>query len=180
MRLGGVLAGEDDRRGAIVDAGRVAGSDGAGIAHDGFEFLQGFERGVGTRVLVFGEHDRTGFAAGRFDRHDLFGEVAGGGGLAGALLRAQRKVILIGAGDLEFFGDVLAGLRHRIDAVLRFEHRIDEAPTERGVVDFRRARERLAGFAHHEGCSRHRFDAASDGEIHFAAADRARRIADRV
>ena len=32
-------------------------------------------------------------------------------------------------------GDVLAGLRHRIDAVLRLHQRVDEAPADRGVVD---------------------------------------------
>jgi hypothetical protein len=38
---------------------------------------------------------------------------------ARALLRADRHRVLVGARHLEFLGDVLAGLRHRIDAVLR-------------------------------------------------------------
>jgi len=37
-------------------------------------------------MLVFIHHDRTGFAAWRFDRNDLLGEIAGSRGLAGALL----------------------------------------------------------------------------------------------
>ena len=108
---------------------------------------------------------------------DLLGEIAGGDGLGGALLRAQRKGVLIGAGDLEFLGDVLGGLGHGVDAVLRLHQRIDEAPAERGVEDFRRARKRFAGFAHHERRARHGFDAAGNGEIHFAGTDRARGVA---
>src|SRR6478672_9992660 len=45
-----------------------------------------------------------------------------------ALLRADRHRILVGARHLEFLGDVLAGFRHRIDAVLGLHQRIDEAP----------------------------------------------------
>ena len=100
--------------------------------------------------------------------------------LGGALLRAQRKRVLILARHLEFLGDVLAGLGHGVDAVLRLHQRIDEAPAERGIVNFGRARKRLAGLAHDERRPRHRFDAARDGELHLAGADRARRIADGV
>ena len=180
VRLRGIFRGKNDGGGAVVDAGCIAGRDGAGIAHDRFELLQIVERSVGPRMLVLVDGDRPRFAAWRRDRHDLFGEIAGGDSLAGALLRAQREGVLIGARDLEFLGDVLAGLGHRVDAVLRFEHRIDEAPAERGVVDFRRAGECLAGLAHDEGRARHRFDAARDGEVHFAAADGARGVADRI
>ena len=131
-------------------------------------------------MLVLVDLDRTGFAARNFDGHDLFGEVAAGGGLAGALLRAQRECVLILALDLKLLGDVLARFRHGIDAVLRFEHRIDEPPADGGVVNLRAARKRFAGLAHDKGRARHGFDAAGDGEIHLAGADRARRIADRI
>jgi len=63
---------------------------------------------------------------------------------------------------------------------LRFQERIDEAPADGGVVNFRRARKRFAGLAHDERRPRHRLDAAGNGEIHFAGADGARRIADRI
>ena len=131
-------------------------------------------------MLVLVHSDGTGFAAGRRDRHDLFGEIAHGCGLASALLRTQRECVLVGPRHLEFLGDVLAGLGHGIDAVLRLEQRIDEAPAERGVVNLRRARERLAGFAHDEGRPRHQFDAAGDGKVHLAATNGASGIADRV
>src|SRR5580704_6845466 len=153
---------------AVVDAGRIAGGDGAGIAHDGFELLQVFQRRVRPRMLVFIDDDGPRLAAWRLDRDDLLGEIAGGDGVGGALLRTQRKCILVLARDLEFLGDVLAGLGHGIDAVLRLHQRVDEAPAERGVVDVGRSRKRLAGLAHDERRPRHRFDSAGDGELHLA------------
>ena len=53
-------------------------------------------------------------------------------GRARALLAAHRERVLILARDLELLGHVLAGLGHRIDAVLRLEQRVDEAL---GVLD---------------------------------------------
>ena len=43
-----------------------------------------------------------------------------------------------------------------------------------------RARERFRRLAHHERRARHRFDAAGDGEVDLAGADRARGVADRI
>ena len=174
------LGSEDHRRGAVVDAGGVAGGDGAGVADDRLELGEIVERRIGARMLVLVDHDRAGLAARRFDRDDLLGEIAGGGGARGALLRAQRERILVLARHLIFLGDVLAGLGHRIDAVARLHRRIDEAPAERGVVGLDRARKRLARLAGDERRPRHRLDPAGDGEIHLAGADGARRIADGV
>ena len=42
----------------------------------------------------------------------------------------------------EFGGDVLRGLGHRVDAILRLHQRVDEAPADRRVLDLRGARER--------------------------------------
>jgi len=55
--------------------------------------------------------------------------------LPGPLLRADRERVLIGARHLEFLGDVLAGLGHRIDAILRLHQRVNEAPADGRVVD---------------------------------------------
>ncbi|GCC48215.1 hypothetical protein chiPu_0032260, partial [Chiloscyllium punctatum] len=104
---------EDHRGGAVVDARCVARGHRARIAHDRLQLGETFERGLGARMLVLVDGDRTGLAAGHLDRDDLLGEIARRDRRAGALLRADRHRILIGARDLEFLGDVLAGFRHR-------------------------------------------------------------------
>ena len=168
------LGGDDHRGGAVVDPRGVAGRDRAGTAERRLELGQAFKRGLGPRMLVLVDHDRPALAAGRLDRDDLLGEIAGRDRCSGAPLRAQREGVLVGARHLEFLGDVLAGLRHGIDAVLGFEHRIDEAPADRGVVDLGGALERFLRLAHDEGCARHRLDPARDRHVDVAGAHRAR------
>src|SRR5262249_55439183 len=73
---------------------------------------------------------------GPLHRHDLLGEIAARHRLGGALLRAQRQRILILASHLVVGGDVLAGLAHGVDAILRLHERIDEAPADGGVEHF--------------------------------------------
>ena len=73
----------------------------------------------------------------------------------GALLAAIGEGVLIVARDVELFGDVLPGLRHRIHAVLRLHHRIDESPADGGVLDFMPCAKTLLGLAHNERCARH-------------------------
>src|SRR6516225_10495577 len=102
MLLGRFFAGEDHRRRAVVDAGGVAGGDGAGIAHDRLELGEIVEGCIGTRMLVLVDHDWATLAARRFDRNDLLGKIAGGGGATRALLRAQRKRVLVLARYLIF------------------------------------------------------------------------------
>lgn len=131
-------------------------------------------------MLVLVDGDRAGLAAGNGDRGDFFGEIAGRNRGARALLRADREGVLIRARDLEFLGDVLAGLGHRVDAILRLQQRIDEAPADRGVEDLSRARERFLRLAHHEGRARHGFDAARNRKLHLAGADGAAGGTDRI
>ena len=148
--------GEDHRGRAVVDAGRVARRHRARIAECRLQLGEPFKRRLGPRMLVLVDGHRSGLAAGHGDRNDLFGEIARRDRLAGALLRADRERVLVGARDLELLGDVLAGLAHGIDAVLRLHHRIDEAPADGGVVDLGRAREGFRRLAHHERRARHR------------------------
>src|SRR5216683_2684888 len=123
-------------------------------------------------IFVLVHANGSGLAAGHRHRGDLLGEIARRDGLSGALLRADRERVLIGARYLEFLGDVLAGLGHRIDAVLRLHQRIDEAPADGGVVNIGRARKRFRRLAHHERRPRHRFDPAGNGKIDLAGTDR--------
>src|SRR5215831_16473144 len=118
MRFHSSFRCNDHGSSAVVDAGSVSCSDRARIAERGLEFGELLERGVGAGVLVFIDLYRTRLAARYLDRDDLPGEISRGNCLAGALLRTQRKSILVGAADLKFLGHVLAGFRHGIDAVL--------------------------------------------------------------
>ncbi len=93
-------------------------------------------------------------------------------GAAGPLLRAQREGVLVDPADLVILGHVLGGLGHRIDAVLVLEHRVDEAPADRGVVDLGRALPRPLALAHHEGRAGHRFHPAREREVDVAGPDR--------
>ncbi len=96
------------------------------------------------------------------------------------LLAAQGEGILVRARDAEAFGDVLAGLRHRIHAVLLPDQRIDEAPAERRIRELQVARECGIGFGHHVRRAAHAFHAAGNQEIRLAAANGARGSRDRV
>ena len=52
-------------------------------------------------MLVALDLDRLALAAGNFDGDDLLGKMPSAARLGGALLRAQGKRVLVGAGDLE-------------------------------------------------------------------------------
>src|SRR5512141_547839 len=110
-------------------------------------------------MLVLVDFHRLALATSNLDRNDFPGEIARSNGLAGALLRPDGESVLVGTADLEFLGDVLAGLRHGIDAVLLLHQRIDETPADGGVEDLDRARERFLCLALDERRPRHRFDA---------------------
>ena len=81
------------------------------------------ERRLGARMLVALHHQWRALALRDLDRHQLGGEEAARVRRRGALLAAQRERVLIGARDAELRGDVLAGLGHRVDAVLRAARR---------------------------------------------------------
>src|ERR1700730_1329225 len=101
-------------------------------------------------MLILVDTDRACLAAGHRYRDDFLGEITRRDRLSCALLRADRESVLIGPRYLDLLGDVLAGLRHRVDAILRLHQRIDEAPADGGIENLGGARERLRRLAHHE------------------------------
>ena len=119
-------------------------------------------------------HDSIALTALDGDRHDLPRVEAGILRLLVPHLAAIRERVLVGAGNLEFLGDVFPGFRHRVGAIDLLHLRVHEAPPDGGVVDFVGARERLRRFAHHERRAGHAFDAASQHELRIAGLDRAR------
>ena len=170
---------QDHRRGAIVDPRGIARSDGLVRAVDRLEFAQGFQAGIGTRMLVVLNHRLT-FFMGNTHRHDFFGKVACGLGSSSPLLAAQGESVLIGAGNLVLVGHVVRRLWHRVDTVLGFHQRVDKAPANGGVLQFHVARERGIGLAHHKRRPRHGLDATGNRQLHLAAGNGAERRADGI
>ncbi len=113
-------------------------------------------------------------------RHDLLREPARRRGFGRPLLAAKRKLVLVVPADLEFLGDVLRRLGHRIDTVLCFEFAVNESPAERRVVDFGVAAKSRGRFREHERRTRHRFDATRDHDVCVAAFDRVCRITNGI
>ncbi|MNO42298.1 hypothetical protein D3C76_324870 [compost metagenome] len=73
------------------------------------------------------------FALGDLDRHDLPCQPAPGLGGGRLVLAAQGESVLVFARNTELRGDILGGLGHRVDAVLRLHQFIDETPADGGV-----------------------------------------------
>ena len=168
------LRSHEQRRRAVVDPRRVAGGDRA-ASRNGVGSFASLSSVVSARGCSSRDHDGLAPALRDRDRRDLPGQPPARLRRRGALLRAQREGVLIRARHLELRGDVLAGLRHRIDAVLRLDQRVDEAPADRGVVDLGMARERRLGLGHDERRPRHALDAARDHQMRLARLDRSRR-----
>ena len=155
-----LLAGDHERRRAVVDAARVAGRDGATRPERGLQRAELLGRRLGPRVLV---------ALDAGDRHQLVGEPAGGVRLGPALLRAERERVLVLPRDTPPFGHVLAGLAHRLGRELRGVGGVHEPPAERGVVQRAvAALERLRRLRGHQRRARHRLDAAGDEQVAVA------------
>ena len=144
------------------------------------ELGERLERGVGARMLVLVDASPSPLRPVISTGDDFLGERSPACGRRGALLRAQRERVLVGARDLEFLGDVLARLRHRIDAVLLLHQRIDEAPADGGVEDLRRcARTPRSALPMTNGARVIDSTPPAMAKLHLAGADGARRGADR-
>ena len=178
--VGHRLGGEDERGGAVVDAGGVAGGDGEVGAVDALELRQRLGGGARARVLVDGDDDRVALPLRDRHRHDLVGEAAGVLRGGPARLAAGGEGVLVGAGDAVVGGDVVGGLGHRMGAERRLHLRVREAPADGGVVDGVGAGEGAVGLRHHEGGAGHALDAAGDHHVAVAGADRPGGHADRV
>ena len=94
VALGRLLAGDDQRGGAVVDARGVAGGDAAVLADDGLQRRQFVEAGQ-ARMLVLVDDQRVALALRDGDRDDLGGETAVGLRGGRLLLAAQREGVLV-------------------------------------------------------------------------------------
>jgi len=131
-------------------------------------------------MLVFGKEQGIALFLRNGNGSNLLAQAAGALCVGSALLAAKSEEILILARNMKFLGDDFAGFGHGVGAVFGLHQRVDEAPADGGVFEFRGAREGTVGFAHDEGGARHAFDAAGDSEVAFAGLDGARNGTDGV
>ena len=88
-------------------------------------------------------------------------------------MAAQGEGVLIGAADAVILSDVLARLRHAVDAVPTLHLRIDQPPADRRVLHRRRAAEGAFRLRDDEGRAAHALHPAGDQQVRFARLDRA-------
>src|SRR6185295_1923481 len=98
--FGPLLRSDDDRAGAVVDAGGVAGGVGRVGPADRLQPGQRLQRGFGPDRLV-GLDRGLALAGLDGDADDLFGETAGFGRLVGEPVGALGEAVHVDAGDLE-------------------------------------------------------------------------------
>ena len=159
-------AHQHQRRGAVVDAGGVAGRHRAGLGEGRAQLAQRLGRDAGLGVLVGIDH-HVALAALDGDRDDLVLELAGLHGRFGLVLRGGGELVLLLAGDLPLLGHVLGGRAH----VVAVEG-IPQPVADHGVDHLRVAH--LDAVAQMHGVRRlaHAFLAAGDDDLGIADADR--------
>src|SRR5680860_1120464 len=164
---GPLLGGDDDRAGAVVDPGRVAGGVRGVLAADCAQAGERLDRRLRADRLV--GLDRV-LALARLDRDadDLVGEAAGVGRLGGEPVRALGEAVHVGAGDLELVGDLARLVDHLLlgervgEAVV--DHRVDRLDVAHPVAE--------AGARQQVRRAAHRLHAAGHGDLGVAGADR--------
>src|SRR5690606_29239448 len=97
--------------GAVVDAGGVAGGDGAVLPEGGTQLVHVLNLRSHAHVLVLGE-DGGALAGLQLDGQDLGLEPLLVDGPFGAVVALHRQGILVRAADAPLFGDVLGGDAH--------------------------------------------------------------------
>src|SRR5919108_2914469 len=153
-----LLARNDEGAGAVVDAGRVTRGRRAVRVEDRLEPRQLLERRVPARPLVDGDV---------VDGDDLVLEQAVVDGLDGALVRAERPLVLILAADPKLPRDERRLLDHvalverRREAVVH--HHVDDDAVPEAVAE--------AGLLEDVGRVRHRLHAAGHDDAVVAGAD---------
>src|SRR5256885_2217752 len=110
--LGGLLGGhQHDCRCTVIDAGRAAGRYGAVLLESRLQLRHRVDGGAMARIFVVADDD-VALAGLDGDWDDLVLEPAGLLRRLGLVLRVNRKLVLLRAGDLVLPRDVLGGVAH--------------------------------------------------------------------
>src|SRR4029079_526014 len=124
-------------RGAVVDAARVAGRDGAAAHERRLQRGELVECGVRSRVLVLRNERRPTFTCGDFDGNDLVVEHSLANRARGATLTLERERVLFFTRDTVLLRHLLRRHAER-NRPFGFHLRVDEPPADGGVGDRRR------------------------------------------
>ena len=160
------LGGQQERRGAVVDARGIAGGD-SSLGIEGR--LQGAELRLVEPVRAFvSRHEGRLAASADPDGNDLIVEHSLLDRLAGAGVAADGEIVLRAAGELEFTGAAVAVDAHGLAAVdipeAVVDHRVDQLGIAHAVA--------LAGLGEQVGGAAHALHAAGDDQPGVAQADR--------
>ncbi len=167
---GGAFAGDDQRRGAVIRAGGIAGGHRAVFFECGLEARERFERCVLARRFVRLDDDRLAFLLRDFDGQYLVTHEAGFGGAHGFAMRIERVLVLLRARDFVLLGNELGGHAH-VKVFVRFPQAINDHRVENFLVAEPVARARAF---QQIGAVGHRLHAAGDNDFRFAQRDRLR------
>ena len=159
---------KQERTGAVIDPGGVAGGHAERGAVDALQLGQAFNAGVRPRMLVGIDHFELTLLLRHLDEHDLVLENTSLLGCGPALLGTKRESVLVLTADIKIGRYVIRRLRHGMRAELLVQPGVHEAPPDGGVEDFRLTAEGALRLAHHKRRARHALDAAGDHELGLA------------
>ena len=147
------------------------------LPNAGFSLRQALHRRLRTAMVVFGEHlaRRLAVAIAQRHRRQLFLQASGLVGGVGALLRAQRELVLHLARDALLLGIELGGVGH-VQAAIAVEQRHHERVFQ---LAFAQA-DAPAHAANHVRRLRHRFHAAGQHDLRLAELNHLRGGDDRL
>jgi hypothetical protein len=165
-----------ERRGAIGDAGRIAGRDAAVGAKHRRQLGELVERRVGARMLVALDAHLAAARVARGHRRDFGCEVPRGPGGTGAPLRFERIGILCSAIDAIALRQLFGRLAHdepgeRIEKTI-LKHRVDERAVAHAITG--------AGAVEQIWHARHVLHATHHNGACFAETDRLRTEQERL
>src|SRR5262245_38734933 len=154
------------RGGAVVDARGIGGGDGAFLVEGRTQLGNRLHGDARLRILVGVDHH---VALARLDRHscDLVLEPARLHGGLGLVLRLDRELVLLRAGDLPFLGDVLGSGTHVVAVEGVPEAVLDHGVDELDAAHLHALAQMLAVRRHAHG-----FLAAGDHDLGIAVEDR--------
>src|SRR5436190_12378950 len=165
--LGGLPGGHQHHRGgAVIDAGRAAGGDGTVLLEGRLELGHRVDGSAMARIFV-GADDDVALAGLDGDGDDLVLELAGLLRGLGLVLRVNRKLVLLRAGDLVLPRNVLGGVAH----VVAVEG-VPQAVLDHGVDQFEAAHLDAAAQILRVRGHAHGFLAAGDDDFGIAVEQR--------